>query len=424
MSSYLILFLILAVISLLIRQRFYKAPIDWDTSYHLYQAKMWAIRSPVKSSYTFGIKIFPIILYYLFYPLWKNNHYRFRILTLASFLISLLIFVFNIPELNSFSIFISFGFVVCLNTIVLYPQTSATEFYSFPLILLMLFIPKWGYALGLFDVLLNKVTNLVFVLIYIPFEWQKYTLISLLFGIVLLYSSRKFEFEYKTKIFFRANLYWNLVVILPIIIGFNLEYSITYTLVLAHFFVMLIQRKAAYFYWYIVQGLFFVLAIQTKYPFLYVIAISGLLLNFLFKEIRYSIRFKNGKDYDYFFRQAFVKDASYKSVIEGNEKNALLISENIKPTDRVYLWGTNVQLLLLANLVHCGKTFYNHHHLVKWSKIKNYITYINQVLLEQKPEFIIVSIPTSEIPFDVSQIPTQYKLFIEGINQLKVYKRI
>ena len=81
------------------------------------------------------------------------------------------------------------------------------------------------------------------------------------------------------------------------------------------------------------------------------------------------------------------------------------LRENIDPEEPVYLWGSEVSLLLLAGLTHIPDTYYSHNHLLYWSGVDDAKQYAINLLREQKPRYIIEAavIQNMNVPRDELQ---------------------
>ena len=136
---------------------FFNSSLDWDTSNHLYEAKLRNNKIDFKSSYDLGIKIFLIKLYELFWIILNKQLKLFRIFSFLSFLITFVCLNYFTPEnsekyliLLSYFLFISFY----------NPQTSATEFFSTLVILIVFsfFISQTSLIfIGFFIIVLNSI---------------------------------------------------------------------------------------------------------------------------------------------------------------------------------------------------------------------------------------------------------------------------
>ena len=135
---------------------FFKSSLDWDTSNHLYEAKLRKNNFNFKSSYRFGIKIFIIKLYELFWSILNKQLKIFRVFSILSFLVSFIYLNHLTPENSEkYLILLSYFFFISFYN----PQTSSTEFFSTLIILIVLnnFVSE-GYLifLGFFIILLNS----------------------------------------------------------------------------------------------------------------------------------------------------------------------------------------------------------------------------------------------------------------------------
>ena len=150
---------------------FFNSSLDWDTSNHLYEAKLRRNNHNFKSSYRLGIKIFVIKLYELFWDIINKQLKLFRIFSILSFLITFIYLNHLTPENSEkYLILLSYFFFISLYN----PQTSATEFFSTLVILIVLNVFSSQsdlIFLGFFIILLNSILfkniEILYVLPYI-----------------------------------------------------------------------------------------------------------------------------------------------------------------------------------------------------------------------------------------------------------------
>ena len=135
---------------------FFNSSLDWDTSNHLYEARLRNKDFNFKSSYRLGIKIFIIRLYEIFWNVLKKELKLYRIFSLLLFLTTFIYIYYLTPENSErYLILLAYFFFISFYN----PQTSATEFYSTLIILIIFnfFSSQTDLILlGFFFILLNS----------------------------------------------------------------------------------------------------------------------------------------------------------------------------------------------------------------------------------------------------------------------------
>ncbi len=122
-------------------------------------------------------------------------------------------------------------------------------------------------------------------------------------------------------------------------------------------------------------------------------------------------------------RRFYTRARNRKAQIEIEEKQVSWLKENVSQHETVYLWGSQVSLLLQAQLVHIPDTFYNHNHLFYWSNIKDKVGYAVDVIRKHKPDFIIEAAVIENEQFPAREFTDSYTLYKE-FEAMKVYRRV
>ncbi len=428
---------------------FFISSLDWDTSNHLYEAKLRNKKVIFKSSYKIGIKIFNIKLYQIFWTVLKKNLKLFRVFTFISFILTF-VYVYHItPEISQrYIILITYFFFISFYN----PQTSATEFYSTLVILFVFNFPNEEiltiYA-GAFFILLNsllfKNLEILYIIPYFFFFFFEDINIQnidslflfLIFSFVILlillclkkmkyfrdlfhyFVNRSFK---KSKNFFLKNFY----IILPLIYWiFDLYLFVEFNnkiLIFTYIIVFFIQRGLTSYFYYPLFILSFFVSIKTNY-FLYNEHIFQILTivtfaSFIFTSIL-NIFFR---DYDITFRilnnwNLFIIKEKFLE-----KKLIQFITDNIR--ERYYFWGSKILIPLKITNDQLIDQYYSHNHLLLWKEgnIEKKYKEIDYFFNTQKPKYIIESGTINNFKIN-SNILKKYKIIFS--NEIgKVYEKI
>jgi hypothetical protein len=113
----------------------------------------------------------------------------------------------------------------------------------------------------------------------------------------------------------------------------------------------------------------------------------------------------------------------WRSYLDDRDSQIEWLENHLDSTENVYLWGSNVVLLLLARLIHAPHTYYNHNHLFYWSDIKDKNDYAIGYVLENKPKYIVESAVMNEMKFEVTDVDDLYSL-CGTVGEMSVYERL
>ena len=167
-----ILFFFLLVIVFLNIFYLINSSLDWDTSNHLYYAKLRSRKVFFKSSYKIGVKIFLPYIYSIIWPLIEGNLKFYRLVNILCFLGTFFLLTKNLI-FDQNLLLISFV-IICLNISLFNPQTSATEFISTLFIILMMDLnysnPLPFYYLLIFFLIISilfKINEMIYIFPYL-----------------------------------------------------------------------------------------------------------------------------------------------------------------------------------------------------------------------------------------------------------------
>jgi hypothetical protein len=427
---------------------FFNSSLDWDTSNHLYEAKLRRNNHNFKSSYRLGIKIFVIKLYELFWNIINKQLKLFRIFSILSFLITFIYLNHLTPENSEkYLILLSYFFFISLYN----PQTSATEFFSTLVILIVLNVFSSQsdlIFLGFFIILLNSILfkniEILYVMPYIFFisngklniidnDNYFYLLIFILMIMgFLIFLKKKYIntlFHYFLSRTFSKQIKFiikNFYIIIPIFYWIydlynfvDLKFKI---LIFTYLLIFFIQRGLTSYFYYPVFIFTFYISIINNY-FLYnepffkiltvIIFISYLItsvLNFIFKDYEVTYRIYNNW---YFF---IVKE----KLLERNLINFI----NKKVNKEFYFWGSKMLIPLQAKNNQLIDNYYSHNHLLLWKKgdIKEKYNKIKKFLNKKNPKYIVESGSMKNLKM-TKEISVKYKkIFSNKVG--KVYEKI
>lgn len=444
--------LILIGINLILKIKSYKCPVNFDTASHLYFAFLKKKKINFKSSYDFGIKYLLPRMYLLLRKSLSAFPEQFRIFNILASSLVIIIWVLMDQQLFLYELPYYFLAVLLINSLWVEYQGSATEFYEVILIMLMFLSTVWLspmiiwlIQLFLLMVLIGgfKITNVFYLIPVILNSWQ-YIIENKLIGLFGVIVVLNYTFLGGRKSFFPAKNYaatrkWLhqksinflkgspvFVTLLILLIGGNIFYSfysdfLLLILQIIVFVIFISQRIYVGYLFYPVLVISFFIAFQLNWliriGFLYSLLI--LIFIFFYHTVRYILT-KSARQIEIIGREKIFRQAGYAEYLKMRDAQVDWLKSNVK-SDKVYLWGSNVALLLLANLEHIQKTFYNHNHLVYWSLLKDKIQYAKDVIRNNWPQFIIESATMPNFQFPYNEFKNQYFLY-HSIGDMKVYK--
>ncbi len=427
---------------------FFNSSLDWDSSNHLYEAKLRKNNQNFKSSYRLGIKIFVIKLYELFWDIINKQLKLFRIFSILSFLITFIYLNYLTPENSeNYLILLSYFFFISFYN----PQTSATEFFSTLVILIVLNVFSSQsdlIFLGFFIILLNSILfkniEILYILPYIFFisngklntidnDNYFYLLIFILMIIgFFIFLKKKYIntlFHYFLGRTFSKQIKFiikNFYIIIPIFYWIydlynfvDLKFKI---LIFTYLLIFFIQRGLTSYFYYPVFIFTFYISMINNY-FLYnelffkiltiIIFFSYLItsvLNVIFKDYEITYRILNN------WYLLIVKE----KLLERNLINFI----NKKVNKKFYFWGSKMLIPLQAKNNQLIDNYYSHNHLLLWKKgdIKEKYNRIKEFFNKKNPKYIVESGPMKNLKM-TKEISVKYKkIFSNKVG--KVYEKI
>ena len=448
----LILLFALLVLNLGLKWKALQTPIDYDTANHLYFAFLRRRRISFFSSYGLGIKYLLPRIYSRFSSLLDGHPNRFRVLNVLSSSVLVGLWVITDPFHSKNEIpFLILG-VLLINSLWVNYATSATEFHSVVLVILVIVLPNY-----LTPPVAWSLQVILLILIFAGFKFVNilYTAPTLLLhshhileqiwiyviGILAItciathcvkrslssvksYTKTRTWLGVKSKNFLSSNLFFcGLIGLLTL--G-NLSYTnlhwISLQVVVVVIFIVQRNYVSYFFYPAIALGLFIALQNHWLDNISLMFSVPLLIFVFLQHTLR-NIVLKSAVEMDIRFRERIVKQASWRTYLENRARQISWLKQNTDKKCRVYLWGSNVALLLLSALNHISDTFYSHNHLVYWSAIKDKERYAIDTINEKKPKFIIESEIMNNIAFPLSKFSESYVSWYKS-DGMTVYKRI
>ena len=425
--------LILLAVNLALKLKSFRAPLDFDTANHLYYVLLRKRKVNFLKSYGFGLKNLLLHLY-TYGKTWVGiRPYRFRLLNISSSSLIILLWSICTPGLDLDTLpFFLFG-VLLINSLWVNSVTSATEFHSVVLVILLYMLPVIGSLTGIWvmqliilGVLIGgfKIINLLYLVPVLAMHsssiqanWWWYAAGIALLGI---YAIRGFSYKMTATKRYAKTRKWinpksrNFILLNPhfclgtelLGIG-NILYAPWQWAVLQAtlWIIFLIQRyyTGYFFYPLIATGMF--IALKTGWIFL-LPPLAGwiLCLGVFVGHTLPHIILLSPRDIIIRFRRWICRE-NWRTYLEARRQQVVWLRENIDPEEPVYLWGSEVSLLLLAGLTHIPDTYYSHNHLLYWSGVDDAKQYAINLLREQKPRYIIEAavIQNMNVPRDELQ---------------------
>ncbi len=445
-----LLIVVLLVINFLLKLKTFRAPLDHDTSSHLYFAYLKYHRVPFLSSYGFGVKYFLPRMYTIVMGWMKDAPHRFRVFNMAPSSLVIILWVLSDPLLSSAELPFYFLGVLLINSLWVNYLTSAAEFHSVVLVLAIFFLPQiapfpvaWVLQLVLLALLIGgfKIVDAAYLLPVLALhgvqilDYKWWVGIGLvLLGIyafrglqhtqssIRQYESKRNWLNPKSMSFIIHCPHFCLFMLLlglGNIIWTSWEWAV-FQLVL--WGVLLTQRVFVSYLFYpsLVLGLF--IAFQTQWldviPFpwgwLFVLAV------FLGHTLIY-ILLLSPRETDIRYRR-WISSKEWRAYLDNRDQQVQWLKRHLKSGERVYLWGSHVALLLLSGLRHAPHTFYSHNHLVYWSDVKDKQSYASDYLRKEPPKYVIESEIMENMKFPASEFQDIYAQ-IGSVGNMAVYER-
>jgi hypothetical protein len=118
-------------------------------------------------------------------------------------------------------------------------------------------------------------------------------------------------------------------------------------------------------------------------------------------------------------RMFIVGNFSWKKHLD-NRNRQLDFINHLDKSQTVYMWGSNIALLLLGNLRHVEGTYFSHNHLVLWSTIENKKDHALDIIKKHQPTYIIESNSMGDLHIPC-EINDNYQ-HITTIDNMTIYK--
>lgn len=428
--------LILLAVNLALKLKSFRAPLDFDTSNHLYHVLLLKRKEPFLRSYGFGLKQLLLRLYTCGNTWVERAPYRFRLLNIISSSLVIVLWSACTPGMDLDTLpFFLLG-VLLINSLWVNSLTSAAEFHSVVLVMALYMLPTvgfliitWVVQLIILGVLTGgfKIINLLYLVpvlamhfCVIQARWWWYAATAALLGIYVVqgfkhkmtatkrYAKTRMWINPKSRNFILLNLHFCLGTAL---LGLG---NIFYTpwqwavLQVTLWMIFLIQRyyTGYFFYPLIATGLF--IAFKTGW-ILSLPPLAGWILClavFLGHTLPHIILL-SPQDIIVRYRRWICRE-NWRSYLEARQRQVAWLRENIEPGESVYLWGSEVSLLLLAGLKHVPDTYYSHNHLLYWSGVDDPRQYAVDLIRKQKPRYIIEAAVIERMIFPRNEMQDLY----------------
>ena len=443
-----ILILILLIINLCLKLKSFRAPLDYDTSNHLYYAFLKNHKVPFLSSYGFGVKNFLPKLYTIGGKWLENDFCRFRIFNIISSSLVIILWVLSDPFISYAEIPFYLLGVLLINSLWVNYLTSASEFHSVVLIMIIFLLPNivslqiaWILQLILLVFLIGsfKIVNIVYLLPVLAFYNKQIMDYKWWFGLGLiligLYALKGLKSSFisikqyvgtrkwlnlKSAAFVLRNPHFCLLLIL-LGIG-NIFYAPWQWafLQLTVWGILLVQRYYTGYFFYpsVVLGLF--IAFQTQWLDLIPIYLSLLLVLIIFAgHTFWDILIRSPREIIIRFRKLCMEN--WRTYLDKRDLQVQWLKKPLKSGEYVYLWGSEVSLLLLAKMLHSPNTYYSHNYLIYWSEIEDKQNYAINYLLKEKPKYVIECAVIENMKFPKNRFNDIYNQ-IGSVGNMNVYE--
>lgn len=444
-----ILIVILLIINLCLKLKGLRAPLDYDTSNHLYYAFLKNHKVPFLNPYGFGVKNILPKIYTIGWKLLKTDVCRFRIFNIISSSLIIILWVVSDPFISYAEIPFYFLGALLINSLWVNYLKSGSEFYSVVLIMIIFLLPNivslpmsWILQLVLLAFLIGsfKIVDIIYLLPVLAFynkqildyKWW-FCLGLLLFGLyafkgfkstflsVKQYVSTRKWLNLKSVSFVLRNPHFCLLLVL-LGLGNIFYVSWQWALVqLAVWAILLVQRyyTGAFFYPSVVLGLF--IAFQTQWLDSIPIHLSLLLVLAVFIGHTFrDILILSPREIIIRFRQLCIEN--WRTYLDKRDLQVQWLKKHLKKGEYVYLWGSEVSLLLLAKLLHSPNTYYSHNHLVYWTNIKDKENYAVNYLLKEKPKYVIECAVIENMKFPKDKLKDIYTQ-MGSVGNMNVYEQ-
>lgn len=448
---------VLLLINLILKLKTLNSPLDNDTSNHIYTARTKIEHKDIFNSYIFGVKFTLIWCYVILYRMVQSNVYAFRYMNIfsSSVILSLFFVFFEIDSFFSVEFYGLLLLTLLLNSHWVYYTTSASEFHEslWLLGLLGLLCLDLSFDVNYYSILLQlicllvlvsfKAVNIVYVFAILAAYFFKYGVDSTFIGLVVLFlgcivglylfykknkkssvskykSSRSF-LSAKNLRYLVLNIHFVLFISVLSLYNFFYGNEILKIILLLTWAIFLVQRNYTTYFFYplVVVNFFFLFAnqlilIKDEWILFLIgfVSIGHILMFILIPSSRWS---------DIIFRKYFVGYIYWEKYLDNRDKQVKYLSKTITSKERVYMWGSNIALLVLAELNHTEGTFFSHNHLLLWSSIKDEKSYAIEFIKKNRPAFIIESECVNGLYFPFNEFKESYEK-IQTIENMNVYK--
>ncbi len=438
-----LIFSLLLIIVILNIFFLFNSSIDWDSSSHLYYAKLKSKKIDFIASYRLGLKYFLPFFYSKTWPLIKDNLRLYRILNLFFFLATYFLLTKNLDFENN--LFLICFIIICFNISFYNPQTSATEFISTFLIILLIDIHLVNELPIYFLLLIFLIISILFkineIIYVIPFLLQSYlgneflkilviTLVIIIFLFFIsfknkIFSSIKNYFNTRTlirpiKFFLKNWLIMSSIFIWSYYIFINGDLFIKLIFIILYLNYFAQKNLASYFnYPLIIFNLYFSLHLNLFDPtnnlfklLILVFSINFLLtfvINLIYRDFEVSYRILNNFDFE---RLEEIK----------NEKKYLNFMQNISSQDDVVLWGHKILLMLKINNKQVFDQYYNSMHEKYYTQNESLNEKLSKFIELKKPKIIVDCDPGNMLGKIPSKIIAYYKKEFSA-GQIRVFIR-
>jgi len=440
--------LILLLINLILKSKTFLSPIDFDTANHLYFAFLKKKKIPFLSSYNPGIKFLLPRIYSACNLFIGNRPYRFRIINTIASSILIILWVLTDPAIDETEIPFYFIGVLLINSLWINFQTSASEFHESIILILIFTIPGllrfeivWIGQILLLMILIGgfKFINILYLPAIIAFQYKNipthyilitagstisvlytYTCIKNKFKETKTYSNTRKFLNPKSLLFLKHTPYfWGSVFLLGIcnLLFTSWEWAFVQVTVWLIFF---IQKSYISYFFYPLVALGFCIAFKNDlFVGIHPLLGYAVLIIFFFSHTVRKILILSPRIMDIQYRNLF--STGWSQFLDSRDRQIEWLKNNISPEKNVYLWGSNVALLLLSGLTHCPDTFYNHNHLIYWTDIEDKNNYAKNYILEKKPTYIIESEVMENMKFPADEFKKIYNCIV-SIDHMSVYQ--
>jgi len=442
--------IVLLLLNLILQLKVFKAPLDHDTSNHLYLGFLRYCKIPCLSSYQLGVKYIIPRLYQLMMPWLKNNFHRFRLINIISSSLVIILLVFANSAISSSEVLFYFITVLVINSLWVNYMKSASEFHEIVFILLAILLSSYfgnslAWIIQLLLILVSgaffKITSLTFLLpiIFIS-KIYNYNIVLLAVGIIIVFALGVFIYKQKNqgikiysktrRIFSRKGIRYFILnpffILLVLFLIYNNIVNSSWELIILQataLLIFIIQRNYVGSFLYPVFIISAYIGLQSfwidNFPFEFWFILATFI--FIFHTF-FNILILSPKKINIRMRKWFMYNFGWAEYLKEREKQVEWLKNSINKDTTVYLWGSHVALLLLAGLKHAPGTYYNHNHLFYWSSIENKVKYAINYIKKQKPRFIIESMIMEDNVFP-PELKDRYKR-IKEIGNMKVYQLI